>query len=251
MDTTFGTPTRRAVVTVEPTSHTDFGTPRATKYLETFGEVMARDVDLGEQTRLRTAQDAAARNSQEFPVLARFPISGLAGRSHRGRDTSHLGSKHTGWTPPTGWREEQLDVKRTDGHSTKRLDEGRSMDQQSRVFSRTLGGTSGAIRNDSGLNLQPLKAKQEQDRALQNTMDKALERANQPSTSSCLEFRNLVDARGPPKSREMCGRVLSVTRVGIPIGLLDGGLDGIWVVTTVTYIVASSGALCPSCRVRL
>ena len=183
MDTTFGTPTRRAVVTVEPTSHTDFGTPRATKYLETFGEVLARDVDLGEQTRLRTAQDAAARNSQEFPVLARFPISGLAGRSHRGRDTSHLGSKHTGWTPPTGWREEQLDVKRTDGHSTKRLDEGRSMDQQSRVFSRTLGGTSGAIRNDSGLNLQPLKAKQEQDRALQNTMDKALERANQPSTS--------------------------------------------------------------------
>ena len=43
----------------------------------------------------------------------------------------------------------------------------------------------------------------------------------------------------------MCGRVLSVTRVGIPIGLLDGGLDGIWVVTTVTYIVASSRYFMP------
>ena len=192
-------PSSWALYETQPTRQAapaDFGSPRAhatvhgtlvsprrvtqRDYLSTFGMQIAKD--LGESARLQQARAAAARNAERFPVLERFPITGLAGRSHRGRDPTIAGPKDTGWMPPSGrWTEHHEQTK--SGPNSKRVDERVAMDVQARAFglapSDDSRRPSSARTPSSHLRLH---AQLEQERQLKRTMDEALARANVPAS---------------------------------------------------------------------
>ena len=165
--------------------HEDISSPRRVSqkdYLETFGKQIAKDIDLGNDSRKQKADAAAARNAEPFPRLERFPISGLAGRSHRGRVPTS-GPKNTGWTPPSGRWTENYDLSAR-GPNSKRVDETMAMNVQSHAFGFALSEDAGhptSARAESS-HLRPLHAKLEQDRQLRRTMDQALARSNLPSS---------------------------------------------------------------------
>jgi hypothetical protein len=119
---------------------------------------------------LQNAQLAAAKNATTTlargHLLTRFPISGTAPRSHRGRAPAGTIS---GWVPPSGlWAAEQPNH----GHG---LGQQAAMDAMAQAFSRE----TSAMSPRGASKMKPLEARIERQQALERQQHAALERANQ------------------------------------------------------------------------
>lgn len=151
-----------------------------------FDEMLAaRDRALLDTARRERGQLATIHASEPEHHLDRYPVAGTGPRSHRGREPSSSSDsaswpRNTGYAPPSGkWPSEE-------GNTTGRSKVGGAMDAMAEAFA----SRSAAAREQAAAgppvdtsHLKPLEAKMARERAVQQSMDAALQAASLPATA--------------------------------------------------------------------